>query len=312
MKKHCNKQLDLLVLEITSRCNLKCPLCFRQEEMKGQNDLPYEDWVNAYNIYKPKIVSLFGGEPTLRWKECLKFLDYIYKENPMPEPVNIHIVTNGSVDVNWEDIPAEYRKHILVCLGIDGLPESDKVTRGEYHFEKAIKTAAELSRLNIAFCISTVYTPDFILNNTKSVEEFITYMHTNYTPINIRIHTALTGRDKIKNDMSKIMTVDDIKAARLIRSLDVVKKYNVEINERARMCKSKGVFISSNGGFSPKCTALRSHTKYGHYTEYTLEDALKIYDYILSLNFRCEDKDTRKVDKFIESTRRLRQESRAK
>jgi len=68
---------NLYITEPSMDCNLKCPVCF----VYGQHeDIPLEEIKNAISNYKNKIVSISGGEPTLR-NDLPEMIKIINKNN---------------------------------------------------------------------------------------------------------------------------------------------------------------------------------------------------------------------------------------
>ena len=59
-----------MLLELTSRCNLKCPVCFASANSGAGKDLPMEDIEKQYDFLMahggPFNIQLSGGEPTVR------------------------------------------------------------------------------------------------------------------------------------------------------------------------------------------------------------------------------------------------------
>lgn len=54
-----------LVLNVTLRCNLRCPMCYTSSPIFGR-DLPIEDIRDLSNMHKKKTIVICGGEPTVR------------------------------------------------------------------------------------------------------------------------------------------------------------------------------------------------------------------------------------------------------
>ena len=68
-KEHLRKGCCML-LELTTRCNLRCPVCFASAGEKESNDLSLEEIEKQYDYLMshggPFNIQLSGGEPTMR------------------------------------------------------------------------------------------------------------------------------------------------------------------------------------------------------------------------------------------------------
>ncbi len=67
------------VVEITDRCNLKCPICFASTD--GSFSLPFEKVKEMIDLYvkcegEPEVLQISGGEPTIH-PDIIKILEYL-------------------------------------------------------------------------------------------------------------------------------------------------------------------------------------------------------------------------------------------
>ena len=82
------------VLEITSSCNLECPMCYASSGPGGVH-LSYDDCCRAIDSYvaaegRPEVLQLSGGEPTIH-PEFLEIFKYA-----CDQPIDIVMInTNG-------------------------------------------------------------------------------------------------------------------------------------------------------------------------------------------------------------------------
>ena len=79
-------------LELTYRCNLKCPFCYVGDD-RNKQELTTDEWKNVIKqIPFYGIITLVGGEPFLR-TDFPEILEYASKKVFR----KVHIVTNGTV-----------------------------------------------------------------------------------------------------------------------------------------------------------------------------------------------------------------------
>ena len=122
------------VLEITSSCNLTCPMCYAASAPGGQH-LTFEQTKAAIDRLvqvegQPEVLQLSGGEPTIH-PQFLEILDYACSQ-----PIDyVMINTNGirfSRDREFLDRVAEYRGRIEIYLQFDGFHDQVNTSlRGE-------------------------------------------------------------------------------------------------------------------------------------------------------------------------------------
>ena len=77
---------DKIMIDVTTRCNLKCSVCYRTRN--SQDDLSFDVLKKLAVKYHGKIVSLCGGEPTLR-KDLPEVIKLFSKRS------RVFLVTNG-------------------------------------------------------------------------------------------------------------------------------------------------------------------------------------------------------------------------
>ena len=74
-----------LMLDVTTRCNIDCPVCYRSQK---EDDIPLEEIEKIASEYKDKIFLICGGEPTVR-DDLPEILKLIKKRN------EAFLITNG-------------------------------------------------------------------------------------------------------------------------------------------------------------------------------------------------------------------------
>jgi uncharacterized radical SAM superfamily Fe-S cluster-containing enzyme len=115
----------IALVEITSSCNLKCPMCFAESGPGGRHIdfATYRRMVDRYVHLEgvADVLQLSGGEPTLH-PELLSMLRYAYEQPIQAVMVN----TNGIRLAHDDDLVAqmaEMRDRLEVYLQFDGLDE---------------------------------------------------------------------------------------------------------------------------------------------------------------------------------------------
>lgn len=137
------------VLEITSSCNLTCPLCYAGSAPGGRH-VGYDDCCNAINRLvdyegRPEILQLSGGEPTIH-PEFERIFEYA-----CAQPIDVVMInTNGvrlAKDRQLRGLLSRYPRRCEVYLQFDGFDDDvNRALRGEALLDiklKAIDMLAE-------------------------------------------------------------------------------------------------------------------------------------------------------------------------
>jgi MoaA/NifB/PqqE/SkfB family radical SAM enzyme len=134
-------------LEITSKCQAKCPMCPRRINGGVINPLitlaeieleTFKKWFSESFVKQLNSLFMCGnlGDPIIA-RDCLEIFDYLKKTNP-----NIHLSmhTNGSArDIDWWKRLAKL--NVRVVFGIDGLKDTHHLYRISTDWDKIIKNA---------------------------------------------------------------------------------------------------------------------------------------------------------------------------
>lgn len=142
----------IAIVDVTYRCNLKCPICFANAEARGLNYEPsFEELVRIFKHFRnitpqPPVCAMYaGGEPTMRndlpdlLAECIK-MGYL----------QLQVATNGirlnNIDYFQELIDAgmpkkrNSRTRTVIYLQFDGLERDTYLkTRGADILDKKLK-----------------------------------------------------------------------------------------------------------------------------------------------------------------------------
>lgn len=142
----------IALIEVTSGCNLQCPMCFA-ESGPGGTYLDFADYTRMVDRYVelegiPDVLQLSGGEPTLH-PDLPRMLRYAYET-----PIQVVMVnTNGirlAHDPALVELLASMRDRVEVYLQFDGLDDRvHRRLRGEDLLEIKQQALEALRRHNI-------------------------------------------------------------------------------------------------------------------------------------------------------------------
>jgi len=146
----CKEQVDNfyphdLILYITSKCNLLCPVCYSSAGENGAQDLSLKQAMEMVCRYQGGAVHISGGEPTLR-EDLFDLLTHIKEKGFFTG-----LFTNGLrlEDENYVKKLKE-AKLDLVILSFDSLRESDLVRlRGRPLLESKLKAFSHIKKEGI-------------------------------------------------------------------------------------------------------------------------------------------------------------------
>ncbi len=217
-------------VDLTNRCNLKCPICFANANAAGYVYEPsYEQVVKMLELLRAErpvptlVVQFSGGEPTI----YPRFLDVIKKANELGFS-QIQMATNGILlarDPNFAQSLVDAGMH-TVYLQFDGLKEENYITtRGKPLLETKIK-AIDNCRKTKPKPLSTALVPTIVntINDDQvgpildfAIENNDVVKGVNYQPV------AFTGRiSREERDMQRFTLADLVD--RLVAHADYLRK----------------------------------------------------------------------------------------
>ncbi len=187
-----------VILYLTARCNMRCPMCFYLDEIKDPDKeemaLPELEKI-ARSLKRLVQLSLTGGEPFLR-QDIPQVVDMFARHNDVKY---VTIPTNGSLSdrvvETVERLVVDHKDtHFRIPVSLDGFPEDHDEIRGARSFQKAEETLARLARLrrrvdNLTVDINTCYSAlnqgkmdgfvDFVADRFDVDNHTITYVRGN-------------------------------------------------------------------------------------------------------------------------------------
>ena len=140
------------LVEITSSCNLSCPMCYAASGPGGKH-LSYDECVRAIDRLvevegRPEVLQLSGGEPTIH-PDFTRLLRYACQQ-----PIDMVMInTNGlrlAHDSALIDELAEWRSRLEVYLQFDGFrAETSRQLRGEPLVETKLAAIDALGKAGV-------------------------------------------------------------------------------------------------------------------------------------------------------------------
>ena len=142
----------IALFEITTSCNLTCPICFAHSAPGGEH-VPLDQCRFAIDelVYmegQPEVLQLSGGEPTIH-PEFFEILDYA-----VAQPIDMVMVnTNGirlAKDADFCQRLGEYRDRVEVYLQFDSLDEDPQIQlRGESLMQTKLAAVEAMSGVGL-------------------------------------------------------------------------------------------------------------------------------------------------------------------
>jgi MoaA/NifB/PqqE/SkfB family radical SAM enzyme len=144
-------------IEITYRCNLKCPFCYINSELRQTPDISLDKLfpiIDEISKSPCLLITLLGGEPFLR-EDLVDIYKYLTKKG-----LYVHIYTNGTILHNRIlDFFNNYPPYLITIPLYAGSDESYKKITGEKEVLKTIFEFVSLvKRKNIRFRFTTLIT----------------------------------------------------------------------------------------------------------------------------------------------------------
>ena len=141
------KDIRDIHLEITTKCQARCPMCPRRMNGGALNPLmtiteidleTFKQWFSEDFIKQLDSLFMCGnyGDPIIA-KDCLKIFEYLRSVNP---DIKLSMHTNGSArDISWWQQLAAV--DVRTVFGIDGLEDTHHLYRIDTDWNKIIKNA---------------------------------------------------------------------------------------------------------------------------------------------------------------------------
>ncbi len=150
------------LVEITSSCNLSCPMCYAHSGPGGMH-LAFEECAAAIDRLvqvegRPEVLQLSGGEPTVH-PDFLHVLDYA-----CAQPIDIVMInTNGirfASDAEFVRRVAEHKHRLEIYFQFDGFHDDVyQSLRGEPLLDVKLRALEQLGRAGVRTTLVTTLQP---------------------------------------------------------------------------------------------------------------------------------------------------------
>jgi len=203
------QHLCMPIVEITSRCDLACPICIANA---GKN---WDMTVEEFGMLVDKLISaerqidvlnFSGGEPLLH-PQLLKIIDEALSR---PEIVRVSISTNGLSLLRNPKLVAElYDRNIVVALQFDGFDDNAyEVLRGRKLLKAKLDILDMLSEVGISTSLTFTAANDI---NTDQLARTVEYLFSNPHVISMMIQPlSFAGRASRFSGRINRLTVADV------------------------------------------------------------------------------------------------------
>jgi uncharacterized radical SAM superfamily Fe-S cluster-containing enzyme len=199
------------LVEITSSCNLQCPMCYASSGPGGKH-LPFEQCKAAIDRLvkvegRAEVVQLSGGEPTIH-PEFVRLLDYAASQ-----AVDIVMInTNGlrfAHDPALVEAVARHRRRVEVYLQFDGLSDDGcEAIRGERLVEAKLRAVEALGRHGIRTILVATLHPGVNNQDMGAIVKFgLERRHV--TGVSFQPATY-SGRHVLPEDLERRITFPDV------------------------------------------------------------------------------------------------------
>ena len=202
------------LVELTSSCNLKCPMCYASSGPGGEH-LSFDEACRAIDRLvqvegRAEVCQLSGGEPTIH-PDFLRILDYACRQ-----PIDVVMVnTNGlrlAHDTAMLDALEAWKHRVEVYFQFDGFSDhSSRALRGESLVETKLKAIEALGSRGIRAMLVCTLQPGV---NEHEIGDIVRFGldHPRITGISFQPATY-SGRNVLPEDLERRITFPDVIAA---------------------------------------------------------------------------------------------------
>lgn len=261
----------VLQIEITNKCCLHCPQCYKPpvEQLKSMTFVEFKKYVDMAADIGVKEISLLGGEP-FENADIFRMIEYGINKN-----IEIMTVTNGChINNKTIEFLREYTERFTLLISLNGSTESiNKLSRDGYKI--SIKAAKKANEYGIPFGINWVARHD----NAYDFENIVKLAKELGAKFINVVANKLTGESKIVSpltyeDYQYLITV--IQRERYSHFITIQKCFDLLISRAGKMPRSilsgcqAGISVAAitlDNKYTP-CLHLMYPEKYSSLSEY--------------------------------------------
>ncbi len=242
-------------LELTSKCQARCPMCPRRINGGPINPLmtldeisleQFKSWFDEKFIRQLDSLFMCGnlGDPIIA-QDCLEIFQYLRETNPS---MRLSMHTNGSArSVDWWQHLAEAK--VRVTFGIDGLEDTHAIYRIGTNFNKILENAQS-----------------FISAGGEAEWHMLVFKHNEHQVDSCRLLSqelnfkkfTVKHTSRFKDDKFHVLD-ESGKTINILYPTDLSKTFTskvISLVPSAIQCKAvkyKQLYVASNGSVSPCC-----------------------------------------------------------
>jgi len=238
---HIGKCRDLYI-DLTERCNLRCPICYTNANSRETEDLSYEEItgrLDALGGHRP-VISLLGGEPTLR-EDLPELLAFMTGRGFL-----VKLITNG-IRLNDPSYLARLKASGLkwVVLQFDGF--SDDIyqkTRGRALYDLKMQVIDHLARQGFIIVLASMIVKGI---NDHEVGRIIQFArdHPNIVQIGF-LPTSCIGRSEVPAENN------DLDASEFMEMVEAQTDGQLTQNDFIQACRAGSVYTRLTGNLAYK------------------------------------------------------------
>ena len=275
-------------LELTSKCNARCPMCSRTRLIQsGKEHLlrdeitidQFKKWFSVDFVKQLKSLRMCGnlGDAVMA-KDTTDVFQYLRENNPF---IKLSLFTNGGArDDNWWKKLADCK--VKVIFAIDGLEDTNKLYRINTVWEKIMHNA----KVFIEAGGKASWYMLVFKHNEHQIEECRALAASmgfeNFEPKHSNRFESSTGLAVYDSD--KVYTHKLVPTDYSISLKNKEKQLNTTTNIDCKSLNKKSIYVSANGVVTPCCwTELSKKVIQNHRSDYELKvgSYYSLHDYTL-------------------------------
>lgn len=202
-------------LNVTNRCNLRCPYCYGDYFNRKARDFTKEELLNLIDKLKKmgtRIIYLSGGEPLMR-KDIEEIINSI-KEKAML----CFMTTNG---ILVPDKIKSLKKLDSLTISLDGDKNTNDINRGQGTFVKIVKAIKVAKAEGLSVSTNTVINR----NNLDSIEGIISLVKN----LGVTAEFNLPYEQTLGNMNNPVMHLEDDEIRTILQKLIEYKEHGAPI-----------------------------------------------------------------------------------